>query len=98
MHLRDRARTNVPSDVSDLDWLWNGIFNFDDHLRNKGKINCIIEFLRQDKFHENSDNYLGSNVNSQNFKICKSISEITVCLLKLLIFFVFCGVKFSRAS
>ena len=75
MHSRERA--NVPSDLSDLDWLWNGIFNLNDHLRNKTKINHIIEFLRQDKFHENSHNYLNSNY--RNFKICKSICEITVC-------------------
>ena len=59
-----------------LDWLWNGIFKINDHLRNKAKINDIVEYFRQDKSHENSD----LNSNSRIFNICKSISEITVGL------------------
>ena len=62
------VEANAKSGSLHLDWLWNRIFNFNDPLGNKAKINYIIEFLTK------------LNSNSRNFKICKSISEITVCL------------------
>ena len=54
-----------------FDWLWDDIFRSSNLLINRRKINFIIDFLRQNKSNANSGCYLS--------KICKSISEITVC-------------------
>ena len=58
------------------DSFWDGILKSNDDLRNKRKINVILDFLKQ-KMNGVAVGVCDSN--SHLTRVCKSISEITVC-------------------